>query len=68
MNDYKYLKMFSIADVKSISQIQYDIYVRNQISYSHEYMVEIVINVIDNLNLIENIKKKEDELIKLIEE
>jgi len=68
MNDYKYLKMFSIADVKSISQIQYDIYVRNQISYSHEYMVEIVINVIDNLNLIENIKRKEDELIKLIEE
>lgn len=59
--------MFSIGDVKFIALIHYDIYMMNN-TYSHEKMVELINHIIDTFQLLENIKNKESELMKMIDD
>lgn len=61
--------MFSIGDVKFITQIHYDIYTNNgYYYYSHQNLVIMIIDIIDTFELLENIKKKESELMMLIDD
>ena len=59
--------MFSIGDIKFITQIHYDIYMNNGY-YSHQKLVEMIIDIIDTFQLLENIKNKESELMMLIDD
>lgn len=60
--------MFSIGDIKFITQIHYDIYMNNGYYYSHQKLVEMIIDIIDTFELLENIKNKESELMMLIDD
>ena len=53
-------------DIKYIAKIEYDIYNINNYNYSHEKLVNMISDMIDNYNLIINLKKKQKELAFLV--
>lgn len=57
------IRMFSMNDVKFVAEIQNDIN-----NYSHDNLVQIIIDITDTFHLIENMKIKENELSVLIED
>jgi len=58
--------MYVMDDIKYIAKIEYDIYNINNYNYSHEKLVNMISDMIDNYNLIINLKKKQKELAFLV--
>lgn len=59
--------MSTFDDVKFIAKIEYDIY-NNDNNYSREKLIDMIIDIFDTINLIKNLKKKEKELLFLIDD
>jgi hypothetical protein len=57
--------MFSLNDVKFVAECQYDV---NDKYKQHEVLVEEIINIIDTFYMLENMKLKETELMKIIDD
>lgn len=55
--------MSTLNDIKYIAEIHYDMGV-----YSHENLVNLIISMFDTYHLMENLKKKEEELLNLIDD
>lgn len=56
--------MFSLSDVEFVAKCQYDV---DDKCKNHELFVEEIINIIDTFYMLENMKLKEIELMKIIE-
>lgn len=57
--------MFSLNDVKFVAECQYDV---NDKFKNHEELVEEIVDIIDTFYMLENMKLKEIELMKIIDE
>lgn len=55
--------MSTLNDIKYIAEIHYEMGV-----YSHDKLVNLIISMFDTYYLMDNLKKKEEELLNLIED
>lgn len=55
--------MSTLNDIKYIAEIHYEMG-----GYSHENLVDLIISIFDTYYLMDNLKKKEEELLNLIKD